>query len=278
MVGVMWMVALMTISADAATGANQPVEIVAHRGASHLAPENTMAAVELAWNHGADAVEIDVHLTADGHLVVCHDGNAKRTAGRELAIRKSTLAELQALDFGAWKGPEWVGQKIPRFEDVLKTIPENRRLFVEVKVGPEAVPVLKQAVEASGKQPSQVVVISFNAAVIAAAKRQMPEHRAFLLIGFEQDKQTKQWSPTVDEAIAAAKAVHADGVNISAAPPLDKAFVDRLRQAGFEVYVWTIDTPETARRLIDGGAAGVTTNRAGWMKQQLGLAGASASQ
>jgi glycerophosphoryl diester phosphodiesterase len=272
MVGMMWMMALLAVSADAATGANRPIEVTAHRGESSLAPENTLASVELAWKRGADAVEIDVHLTADGQLVVCHDANTKRTAGRELRIAKSTLAELRALDVGAWKGAEWVGQKIPLLEEVLKTVPENRRLFVEVKVGPEAVPILKKAVEAAQKRAEQVVVISFNAAVIAAAKRQMPENRAFLLVGFEQDKQTKQWSPTVEKVIAAARTANADSVDLSASPPLDRAFVEQLHHAGLGVYAWTIDSPEVARRMIEYGVVGITTNRAGWMKEQLGLA------
>lgn len=272
MVEAIWMAALLTISADAAAGTIRPIEITAHRGESSLAPENTLAAVELAWKRGADAVEIDVHLTADGHLVVCHDGNMKRTAGRELVIAKSTLEELRALDVGVWKGAEWAGQKIPLLEEVLNTIPENRRLYVEVKVGPEAVPVLKKAIEASQKRAEQVVIISFDAAVIAAAKCQMPQHRANLLAGFEQDKQTKRWSPTLDEVIASARAAKADNVALSAAPPLDRAFVERLHQAGLNVYAWTIDSPEVVRRMIEYGAVGITTNRAGWMKEQLGLA------
>ena len=104
------------------------------------APENTLAAFNLAWKQGADAVEIDCHLTADGHLIVCHDGDTQRTTGRKLVIRQSTLAQLRELDAGAWKGARWAGQKLPTLAEVLDTIPENRRLLVEVKVGPEAVP------------------------------------------------------------------------------------------------------------------------------------------
>jgi glycerophosphoryl diester phosphodiesterase len=272
MMEAIWMAALLTISADAAAGTIRPIEITAHRGESSLAPENTLAAVELAWKRGADAVEIDVHLTADGHLVVCHDGNMKRTAGRELVIAKSTLEELRALDVGVWKGAEWAGQKIPLLEEVLKTIPEKRRLYVEVKAGPETIPALKKVVEASQKRAEQVVIISFNAAVIAAAKCQMPQHRANLLVGFKQDKQTKRWSPTLDEVIASARAANADNVALSAEPPLDRAFIEGLHQAGLDVYAWTIDSPEVVRRMIEYASVGITTNRAGWMKEQLGLA------
>ena len=90
---------------------NLRTTIIAHRGESRLAPENTLAAINLAWQRGADAVEIDCHLTADGHLIVCHDDNTRRTAGRKLVIRQSTLAQLRELDAGAWKGVRWGGPK-----------------------------------------------------------------------------------------------------------------------------------------------------------------------
>ena len=244
-------------------------EIIAHRGESSLAPENTSAAVELAWAGDADAVEIDVRLTADGHLIVCHDEDTERTTGRKLVIGESTLAELRQLDAGAWKGTQWAGQKIPLLTKILNTVLENKRLFVEVKVGLEAVPALKEAVEKSGKRPEQVVVISFQPSVIAEAKRRMPRHRAFLVVGFQQDEQTGVWSPGVEEIIAEARAVQADGVDLSARPPLNGPCIEKLREAGLEVYAWTVDSAEDARRLIEFGAAGITTNRSCWMKQEL---------
>ena len=179
------------------------------------------------------------------------------------------MAELRELDAGAWKGAQWVGQKLPTLAEVLDTIPENRRLFVEIKVGPEAAPALKKTVEASGKRADQIVFISFNAPAIAEVKRLMPQHRAFLLIDLRPDQRTGRRSPTVEEVIAAARRVKADGVDLSADPSLDRPFVEKLRQAGLEVYVWTVDSPEVARRLIGFGVAGITTNRAGWMKAQL---------
>jgi glycerophosphoryl diester phosphodiesterase len=241
-------------------------QIIAHRGESSLAPENTMAAVELAWKRNADAVEIDVHLTADGHLVVCHDNNTQRTAGKKMVIANSTLAELRTLNMGTWNAKE---QPIPLLTEVLNTIPDNKRLFVEVKVGPEAVPVLKKDFEASHKRVEQLVVLAFQPAVIVEMKRSMPGHRAFLEVGLHQNKETKRWAPTLDEVIARARAAKADGVDIRAAEPLDQLFVEKLHQAGLEVYAWTVDSPQVAARLFKFGVAGVTTNRAGWLREQL---------
>ena len=87
------------------------------------------------------------------------------------------------------------------------------------------------------------MVISFQPSVIAEAKRQMPRHQAFLIFGFQQDEQTGIWSPTIEEIVAEAQAVKADGVDISADPPLDAQGVKKLRQAGLEVYAWTVDSP-----------------------------------
>jgi len=138
------------------------VEIIAHRGASHDAPENTLESVKLGWEQGADAVEIDVYLSKDGYIVVHHDGTTKKLAGVDRNVVDQTLAELQQLDVGAWKGDKWKGVRIPKLADVLATIPEGRRLFVEVKCGPEIVPDLAKAFKRSGKKPKQLVVISFT--------------------------------------------------------------------------------------------------------------------
>jgi len=99
------------------------VEIIAHRGASHDAPENTLAAVNLAWQQNADAVEIDVHLSRDGQIVVIHDENTRKTAGLNKNVSEQTLAELRRLDVGRWKGRQWAGEKIPVLAEVLGALP-----------------------------------------------------------------------------------------------------------------------------------------------------------
>src|SRR5438034_6344625 len=109
------------------------MKIIAHRGASHDAPENTLAAVHLAWQQNADAVEIDVHLSKDGKLVVIHDATTKRTCGVSHKVRELTLAELKSLDAGKWKGRQWVGETIPTLDEVLDIVPKGRGLVIEMK-------------------------------------------------------------------------------------------------------------------------------------------------
>ena len=245
------------------------VEWVAHRGESFLAPENTMAAINLGWKLGADAVEFDVHLTRDGRLAVVHDKDMKRTSGQKLVVAESTLAELQALDVGRWKGEQFAGERVPTIEQVLATVPEGKRLFIEVKVGPEAVPPLVEAVRRSGKKPEQLVVISFNADTIELAKKKLPELKMYYLAGQKQDEKTGKWTPPLDEVLRTAKRIKADGVDVQAKPTFDAAFVRKARDAGFEVHAWTVDEPDLARQLVALGVDGITSNRPTWLREQV---------
>src|SRR3954466_7120047 len=115
------------------------MQIIAHRGASHDAPENTLAAARLAWAQHADALEVDVHLTRDGRLAVIHDPDTRRTADVARAVAESTLAELPQLDVGTWKDRRFAAERIPALEDVFAVVPDGKRVFVEIKGGPEVV-------------------------------------------------------------------------------------------------------------------------------------------
>src|SRR4051794_19310515 len=95
-------VLLLVLLMPRASAAPPSVEIVGHRGASHDAPENTVAAIKLAWKQKADASEFDVYLSKDGKIVVIHDGTTKRTAGVAKKVIDQTLAELRELDAGKW--------------------------------------------------------------------------------------------------------------------------------------------------------------------------------
>ena len=134
--------------------------IVAHRGASYDAPENTLAAFRLAWEQGADAIEGDFYLTADGQIVCIHDKTTKRVApGQpELTVAKSTLQELRQLDVGRWKADKFAEERIPTLKEVLAIVPRQKRIFVEIKCGPEIVPILQQQLSDSDLKPEQIVM------------------------------------------------------------------------------------------------------------------------
>src|SRR5262249_52335116 len=133
-----------------------PMDIIAHRGASLDAPENTLASARLGWEQGADAVEVDVRQSRDGHIVVIHDAHTRRTARVRKRVRAHSLAELRALDVGRWKHRHFAGERIPTLNEVIETVPPGKRLFVEIKSGPECLPQFVDTVKRSGKAPSQI--------------------------------------------------------------------------------------------------------------------------
>lgn len=258
--------ALMTVLVTSIAGAVEPkVEVVGHRGASFDAPENTAAAIKLAWEQKADASEFDIYLTKDGKLVVIHDATTKRTAGTDLKVADSTLKELRELDAGKWKGAKWAGEKLPTLDEMLATVPDGKRVFIEVKCGPEAVPTLDRVIKASKLKPEQVCVISFNADVVAASKKARPDLQALWIVSLTGKK-----PKTAEELIAKAKEIKADGLDLSATPAvLDAAFGKKVKDAGLKLYVWTVDDVELAKKMIAAGVESITTNKPGWLREQL---------
>jgi glycerophosphoryl diester phosphodiesterase len=245
------------------------VPFVAHRGESADAPENTLAAFNLAWRRGVPAIELDVHLTADDRLVVIHDASTRRTTGVDLLVKDATLDQLRPLDAGSWKGEQWAGEPLPTLDEALATIPEGGLCLIEVKVGPEAVPALVRAVEASGKSSDQLAVISFNAETLAEAKRRLPDLPMYFLSGFRRDEQTGTWSPSPRQLIDRALAIKADGLDLAYRGPIDAEFIRLVRDAGLSLHVWTVDDPDDARRFLDLRVDSITTNRAAWLRDRL---------
>jgi glycerophosphoryl diester phosphodiesterase len=247
------------------------VGIVAHRGASHDAPENTLAAINLAWEQGADAVEIDVYFSADGHIVASHDATTKRTTGVDRKVVEQTLAELKALDVGRWKDPRFAGERIPTLDEILKTVPDGRRMFIEVKCGPEIVEEFRRACARSGRSPWQTTVISFNLDVIREVKKRMPGVPAYWVLGVtprEPDPNEPKNVP-LGQRIPAAKEARADGLDVNWKSGIDAEYVGLVRRAGLELHAWTVNDAEQARKLAAVGIASITTDRPGWLREQL---------
>lgn len=240
--------------------------LVAHRGASHDAPENTLPAFELAWRQGADAIEGDFQLTRDGKIICIHDYDTKRVSGVKKVVKDSTLAELQALDAGEWFKPEWKGTRLPTLREVIATIPAGRRLYLEVKCGPEIIPVMLEDLAASGLKTEQLVVISFNAPVIEELKKRKPEIKASWLASF---RKSSPLDPGIDEVLATVRRIKADGFSSNADSRLDPTFVKTLRDAGIEYHCWTVDDVATAKRFVDLGATSITTNRPDFLRKAL---------
>ncbi len=157
---------------------------------------------------------------------------------------------------------------MPTLEQALAAVPAGKRLVIEIKCGEEALPELERVVDASGKR-GQVLFISFGYAVIAAAKKQMPDVPAYWLYGFSKSEKAAYGDPTLDDLIERARKANLEGLDLRAPGPFDKAFVDKLKSAGMELYVWTVDDPKLSRKLAGMGVKGITTNRPGWLREQL---------
>jgi glycerophosphoryl diester phosphodiesterase len=250
------------------------VDIVAHRGASYDAPENTLAAEKLAWKQNADAVETDIYLSKDGKLAVSHDKNTKRTAGRDAAIVALTIAELKQLDAGSWKGPQFAGEKIPTLDEQIALIPPGKRMFVEIKIGPEIVPELERVLAQTGASEKNITIISFNYESLKEVRKKLPRYQTQYLVGYKApDPKTPnaKKQPTIDEVIAEAKAAKLTGLDLQNTWPLTPADTKKIKDAGLQLHVWTVDDVAIAKHWIDLGVASITTNRPGWLREQLKL-------
>lgn len=231
--------------------------IVAHRGASGEAPENTLPAFELAWKQGADAIEGDFYLTADGEIICMHDANTQRTAGKKLVVAKSTLAELRELDVGSWKDARYAGTRAPTLAEVLATVPEGKKIFVEVKCGAEIVPKLLEDLAKSGLKAEQIVVISFKDDVVAEVRRLRPDYRANWLTSLKE--KNGGLTPTPEEIVATLKRTRSTGLGIGF-KDVDESLVRTVEKAGFEFHVWTVDDPAVGGRFAEWGSRSITTN------------------
>ena len=243
------------------------MEIIAHRGASQEAPENTLAAFALGWSQ-VDICELDIWSTSDGHLLVCHDASTRRTTGVERLICRHTLAELQELDAGSWKGPDYAGEKLPSLAEVLKLMPAGKRLLLEIKGGMNVVSLLRAELETSAKR-DRVAVQSFDDEVCSQSKQALPHLAVHYLSELSLDSESGLMTPPVDELIEKAAVARLDGLGLQNQPVIDAAYVERIHDAGLRLNVWTVDNPAEARRLRDSHVDGVITNRPGWLCAQL---------
>jgi glycerophosphoryl diester phosphodiesterase len=243
--------------------------IIAHRGESHDAPENTLAAINLAWKRNIKSVEIDIHLTKDNEIVVIHDYDTLRVSGVKKLIRESSLNELQHLDVGLFKGNEWIGEKIPTLKEVLETIPENGKLVIEIKSDTKILNKLNNELAHSGLKDYQIEVIAFDFDTLAEAKRLMHHYRMLWLLDLDYSLPWWLCWKSKKRIIGKIRKFNLDGIDVWAGKVLTRKFIEEFRNEGLIIYAWTVDNPEKVRELIESGINGITTNRASWIRDRL---------
>jgi glycerophosphoryl diester phosphodiesterase len=243
---------------------------IAHRGESYDAPENTLAAINLAWQRDADAVEIDVHLTKDERIVVIHDNNTWKLDGRFHKIKAQTLQELKRLDAGKSKGSQWTNERIPTLQEVLVTVPPHKNLIIEIKCGSNILSQLKRIITDYKLLPHQIQLIGFDLNVIKNARKIFKENEIFWVRNMTYFEYIHSRQDKLSEIIKKTRRANLDGLNLSANRIIDRTFVDAIKAAGLKLYIWIVNDPREAKRLMDAGIDGITTDRQQWLKAELG--------
>ena len=222
--------------------------LIAHRGESKDAPENTLPAYKLAVERGF-GFECDLYLSKDGRVFTFHDPDLKRS-------------KLDVGSWGKWKDSKFAGTPPALLEDVLALAKNGRRIYLEIKSGPEIVPVIKAILSSQNNAtPDNVLFICFNQGVCKAVKDILPEYTVYWLVCAKKDDGGASRPITVDEVVAGARAAAADGVDMQFDPDVvDEAFVAAVKKAGLSFHVWTVDDLSHALRAFAVGADTVTTN------------------
>ena len=256
-------------------------QVVAHRGASHDVPEHTLGAYMRAIDAGADALECDVRLTADGHLVCVHDRRVERTSDGRGRVSTLELAQLEGLDWASWKRahPAATGEmpdrdrgKILTLRRLLSAVADSDRrveVAVETKhptryagqVERELVDVLDHFGWArSRREPSPVRVMSFSTRALQRVRAMAPGLPLVLLMHSPSLRYRDGVLP---------RGVHVAGISVRTLRD-DGWYVDRLHAQGHRVHVWTVDQPDDVRRCQEAGVEAIITNRPDAVLAQLG--------
>lgn len=271
----------------------QHIQVVAHRGASQDAPEHTLAAYKKAIEDGADALECDVRLTADGHLVCVHDRRVNRTSNGRGAVSALELADLATLDFGSWKdlkdlkalkgrreleeSPDWAGNaadtSVLTLERLLELVVDAGRrveLAIETKhptrwagqVEERLLLLLKRfGLDApSPDEPSRVRVMSFSARSLLRVQEASPTLPTVYLMQFVSPRHREGRLPQ-------GVRIAGPGIRIVRSHP---AYIEKLTRAGHQVHVWTVNEPEDIDLCVRLGVDAIITNRPAAVLKHLG--------
>jgi glycerophosphoryl diester phosphodiesterase len=221
---------------------------IAHRGASSYAPENTIAAFDLAIVMGARHVELDVHATSDGHIVVIHDDTVDRTTDGSGAVTSHTLTTLQTLDAGSWFGHEFTGERIPTFDEVLGRY--KGRVHVHTEIKGQSAHLSEWTVDLVRKHGmvGEVTITSFQYARLEETRAYAPELSTGWLV-----------ADVTDAVIAQGRAVGVRQI-CPRANRVTPELVRRLHAEGFVVRAWGVVSEDLMRQVVQAGADGMTVN------------------
>jgi glycerophosphoryl diester phosphodiesterase len=228
--------------------------VIAHRGASAHAPENTLAAFHLALDHAADGIELDAKLTVDGHVVVIHDQTVDRTTGAHGLVRQMTLAQLKALDAGTSFAPAFSGEPIPTLAEVFEVVGGRTLINVEITnyASPtDALPDKIADLVIQYQLQESILFSSFHPLNLLRIRRRLPETPAAILTlpgkpGRILRGRVGRWfSP---------RFIHPYYSDLSAAS------IEMEHRKNRRINAWTVNEPEDMKRLFKFGIDGIITD------------------
>lgn len=236
------------------------MDIIAHRGASGYAPENTLSSIKKAIQMGVDGIEIDIQLTKDNKIVVFHDWKLGRTAEGNKYIFESLSDELHRLNAGVWFSSEFKEDKIPSLEDVLNLLPDSMMLNIEIKDisrGHRGIEkYLVDILDRHAEKKKNIIISSFHHNVLSAL--------------YKQDKELKLGFLTSSDLVDIATYIKSTGIHCYSYHPevnlITREAVESLHKIGIKVFVWTVNSEEDFRYLESIGVDGVITNYPDTMK------------
>lgn len=252
------------------TGCN----VISHRGANQVAPQNTIEAFRKSIEIGCDGFETDIHLTKDGVPVVCHNFTIDETSTGKGAIKDMTLEELRQYDFGSYKGPEFQGVKIPTLDEFLEVSKEMgdkmKVLDIELKserfgeAGTELAQKTIDAVKNHGLF-DKLLISSFDPAILVVCKKIDKKCKTGILYSPDKLVSVK----IAPRPVSFAKEIGCDALH-PFAMYVTRLYVERAHRAGIQVNPWTINKELTAKHLIKLGVDGIITDDPGLMNKLLG--------
>lgn len=240
--------------------------LIAHRGAPAIAPEHTIPAYEAAIAAGADALELDVHLSADDQLVVIHDARLERTTDGRGLVRDYTTQQLKRLDAGGWFARRFRGQRIQTLSEVLERFRDRVAFGIELKAGSDLYPAIEERLLTLLQiydVLDRTLVTSFDHHALRKCRDLDPDVRTGALV--------------VGRLLAPAALAPAGVLNALClrADLITVRDVAAAREAGLDCYAWVVDDPATARQLVEWGIAGIVTDRPDLIRPVLDRAAAA---
>ena len=242
--------------------------IVAHRGASADAPENSLESFKLAWEQGADFIEGDFFLTKDNKIICFHNKTTGQFTGQNLTIEKSNSKVLNNLKLYFKKLNKTA--TMPLIDEVLATIPKGKGIFIEIKSeNIEILKFLKKKIDESKLRADQIQIISFKEKILRASKIIIPEIKTQWLLSFKKCKKGKI-NYTTNEIIKKLKDLKADGVGSNYFHEVvTKSNISTLKKQGFYWNIWTVNDPKKAKFLKKIGIDFITTDKPAYIKQNI---------